>query len=258
MRFFALATRSSDAESLGPAVALKHKPNKLRKLFRKKPRRSPSLSSALSEQFSELQSVSSVENFRVVGHVEEILFGAGEQRTENAEQSSRESTAVDEEEDNAASGKQGGMIVMKRDLFSEKTIYVDALEHMAVLDDQGIERNESMRSMYVDALDHGGEQNVEIKEGMEISVVAEVKEGIVTPRHGVMGLIRDLPVIEEDEAETSFTDISPDEFTPTSQAARKFILLTFIILIATPRTDAPLMIDTRWFLPGHFPFCLSL
>jgi len=181
MRLFALATRSSDAESLGPAVALKHKPNKLRKRFRKKPRRSPSLSSALSEQFSELQSVSSVENFRVVGHVEEILFGRGEQHPEHSERSSRESTAVDEEEDKAASGKKGGVIVMKRDLFPEKTIYVDALEHMAVVDDKGIERNETASSVYVDALDHDDEQTVEIKEAMEISIVAEVKEGTVNP-----------------------------------------------------------------------------
>ena len=56
-------------------------------------------------------------------------------------------------------------------------------------------------------------------------------------------------MIDEDESETSFTDISADEFKPASQTARKFILLTFIILLATPRADAPLTIDTRWSLP---------
>jgi hypothetical protein len=58
-------------------------------------------------------------------------------------------------------------------------------------------------------------------------------------------------MIEEDQSETSFTDISADEFTPTSQTARKFILLTFIILLATPRADAPLTIDTRWSPPSY-------
>ena len=61
-------------------------------------------------------------------------------------------------------------------------------------------------------------------------------------------------MIEEDE-EPGFTDISPDEFTPKSNSARKFILLTFIILLTTPRVETPLTIDNRWSLP--FPIlCL--
>jgi hypothetical protein len=59
-------------------------------------------------------------------------------------------------------------------------------------------------------------------------------------------------MIDEDEGETSFTEISADEFKPASQTARKFILLTFIILLATPRADTPLTIDTRWSPPFSF------
>jgi hypothetical protein len=183
MRFFALATRTPDAESLGPAVGIKPKPNKLRKLFRRKPRRSPSLTSsltsALSESFSELESVSSVENFRVVGHVEEILFGPEDQ--EASARSSRESTAVDPDEspEQKEQVAKSGVVVMKRELFSERTIYVDALDQLTLVDpDKTIERNETMRSVYVDALEGDADTKVEIKEAMEISVVAEVKPGI--------------------------------------------------------------------------------
>lgn len=61
-----------------------------------------------------------------------------------------------------------------------------------------------------------------------------------------LGLTGELPMIEEDESEISFTDISADEFMPKSQGARKFILLTFIILLTAPRAETPLTIDTRW------------
>jgi hypothetical protein len=181
MRFFALATTTSDVESLGPAVAIKPKPNKLRKLLRKKPRRSPSLQSALSEAFSELETVSSVENFRVVGHVEEIVFSAAA-GGELSQHSSRESTAVDDDEtpleERQDGEKGGGMVVMKRELFSDKTIYVEALDHLPVVGDKSVGKNATMRSSYVDALDiDDGEENVEIKETMEISVVAEIKDG---------------------------------------------------------------------------------
>lgn len=186
MRFFALATRTPDTESLGPAVGIKPKPNKLRKLLRRKPRRSPSLSSALSESFSELESVSSIENFRVVGHVEEILFRPED--PEASARSSRESTAVEDDEppEQKDPVARSGVVVMKRELFSEQTIYVDALDQLTLVDPdlKAMERNETMGSVYVDALEGDADTKVEIKDAMEISVVAEVKPGI-SPKKGL-------------------------------------------------------------------------
>jgi hypothetical protein len=69
---------------------------------------------------------------------------------------------------------------MKRELFSERTIYVDALDQLTLVDpdNKTIESNETMRSVYVDALEGDADTKVEITEAMEISVVAEVKPGI--------------------------------------------------------------------------------
>jgi hypothetical protein len=62
-------------------------------------------------------------------------------------------------------------------------------------------------------------------------------------------LMVDLPTITEDETEGYFTEISPDEFTPTSNVARKFLLLTFVILVVSAKSRGPVTIDSRWYLP---------
>ena len=67
--------------------------------------------------------------------------------------------------------------VIKRDFLSERTIFVDAREDVGEGD---MERTETMKSVYVDALS-GEEDNVEVKESMEVTVVAEVDDGSFTP-----------------------------------------------------------------------------
>ena len=56
----------------------------------------------------------------------------------------------------------------------------------------------------------------------------------------------DLPTICEDGTEGFFTDIEREEFSPPSQTARKFILLTFIILLTAK--SKPVRIDSRWYV----------
>jgi len=65
---------------------------------------------------------------------------------------------------------------IKRDLFSERTLYMDALDGQ----EGEIQRFDTMKSVYVDAMD--GLEKVEVKESMEIAVVAEVHEGMFTCR----------------------------------------------------------------------------
>ena len=54
----------------------------------------------------------------------------------------------------------------------------------------------------------------------------------------------DLPTICEDETEGYFTGIETEDFAPASQTARKFILLTFMILLTAK--SKPVRIDSRW------------
>jgi hypothetical protein len=63
----------------------------------------------------------------------------------------------------------------------------------------------------------------------------------------LVGLIVDLPTITEDETEGYFTEISPEEFTPASNVARKFLLLTFVILVVSAKSQGPVTIDSRWY-----------
>jgi len=65
-------------------------------------------------------------------------------------------------------GEEEGL--MRRDFLSERTIFLDALGE----GDMG--RTETMTSVYVDALS-GEEDRVEVKETMEVTVVAEVHDG---------------------------------------------------------------------------------
>jgi hypothetical protein len=123
---------------------------------------------------------------------------------------------------------------MKRELFSERTIFVDTLD-----DREGdMQRIDTVKSVYVESLDV--EEKLEVKETIEIAVVAEVNEGIANYYH----VKADLPTITEDEGDSSFTGISPKEFVPPTNTARKFILLTFIILLTS--TKIPMTIDSRW------------
>ena len=76
-----------------------------------------------------------------------------------------------------------------------------------------------------------------------MTVVAEVHDG-----RGTFGGFADidLPTICEDETEGYFTGIEREEFSPASQTARKFILLTFIILLTAK--SKPVRIDSRWYV----------
>ena len=227
MRFFTSPTVvPANSEDRGPAVLLK--PSRWKRLFRKRGhQRSPSLSSALSESFGELESVSSVENFRIIGHVEEINF-----RDRSPEsQVSSDACSVCSREGDLESLNQ----VIKRELFSDRTIFLDGLDGQ-----EEMPRIDTMKSVYGNALD--GEENFEVKETMKIDVVAEVNEGIVS--YIVTNL--DLPTIAEDEGDSSFMSISPDEFVPPSQTARKFILITFIVLLTTAKSERPMTINSRW------------
>src|ERR1700685_2966068 len=160
MRLFPTSTPlPSSIDTGGPAIILKP-PSRWRKLFRTphKRRRSPSLSSAASDStlphyplLGALSSASSIEDIRVVGHVQEIFL----------RDDTPETVTTDAEEEER---------VMRRDFLSERTIFVDAVGEM--------ERTETMKSVYVDAL--GGEEEeetVEVKETMEVTVLAEVHDG---------------------------------------------------------------------------------
>jgi phage baseplate assembly protein W len=165
MRLFPTSTPlPSSIDTGGPAIILKP-PSRWRKLFRtpNKHRRSPSLSSAASDStlpnyplLGELSSASSIEDIRVVGHVQEIFL----------RDDTPETVTTDEEER-----------VMRRDFLSERTIFVDAVEEMG--------RTETMKSVYVDALSEE-EETVEVKETMEVTVVAEVHDGRVRLGGGLL------------------------------------------------------------------------
>jgi hypothetical protein len=159
MRFFAAPTTSSNTVDAGTAVILK--PSRWKKLFRR--RRRGSLSSTSSETFSrDLSASPSLDEIRVVGHVQEITLRA---------ESPESTTSIDA--DTVFSRKDSVDTLtptMTRNLFSEGTIFVDALE-----DNTEIQRLDTMKSVYVDALP--GEDTIEVTEKMEITVVAEVRDG---------------------------------------------------------------------------------
>ena len=53
--------------------------------------------------------------------------------------------------------------------------------------------------------------------------------------------------MKEEEKGGDFAGISSDEYTPATAVARKFILLTFVILLASSKSRTPLVIDSRWY-----------
>jgi len=161
MRFFTSPTTVDRSEDRGPAVVLK--PSRWKKLFRKRQRR-PSLSSALSESFRELESVPSIENFRVIGNVEEIVFREGTPES----QSLRSESAVC----SRAASVENLNQVIKRELFSDQTIFLDTLDGH----ERDMQRNDTTVSIYVDAMD--GNEKLNLKDNMEVTVVAEVHDGI--------------------------------------------------------------------------------
>jgi len=239
MRLFPTATPVASSVDSGPAIVLKQ-PSRWRKLFRhtSKRRRSPSLSSAVSDSslpshplLGELSTTSSIEDIRVIGHVQEIFLrdGAPEMVTSTGGSLSREGSVEE--------------MVMKRDFLSEKTIFVDAMED----GEEVMGRTETMKSVYVDAL--SGEEReedkvVEVRETMEVTVVAQVQDGGTLSFYA--SLTVDLPTICEDETEGYFTGIEKDEFVPSSPTAQKFLLLTFIILLTAK--SKPVRIDSRWYV----------
>jgi len=71
--------------------------------------------------------------------------------------------------------------------------------------------------------------------------------------HLEIGLTLDLPMITEDEEDAYFTGISHDEFKPPSQTVRKFLVITFVILlVSAAKSGASHKIDLRW-----LTLCLS-
>ena len=168
-RLFPVPTTTNQSVEAGPAVTLK--PSKWRRLFRKR-RRSPSLSSALSDSLSELSEemskTPSLEDIRVVGHVQEIVLRAD---TPESGISSCANT-VFSRKDSVETLAKG----MARDLFSDGALYVDALDGK----EGEIQRFDTMNSIYVDAVEGEGEgmEEVEVNEKMEITVIAEVQDGM--------------------------------------------------------------------------------
>lgn len=71
--------------------------------------------------------------------------------------------------------------VVKRDGFSEKTMFWDALD----MQDAELRRLDTFNSVFVDAAEENeeeeeeAEKGVEVKETMEVAVVAEVQDGML-------------------------------------------------------------------------------
>ena len=177
-RLFPVPTTTNQSVEAGPAVTLK--PSRWKRIFRRR-RRSSSASSALSDTFSELSGemskTPSMEDIRVMGHVQEIVL-----RDVSPESaiSSDVSTVISRKEsvETLAPG-------LARDLFSDGALYVDALEGK----EGEMQRYDTMKSVYVDATDGETMEEVEVKETVEITVVAEVQEGT----RFLMGLMQNYP-----------------------------------------------------------------
>ena len=162
MRLFSSSTSTSNTEQKGPAVQLKQ--SKWRKLFQNR-KRTSSLSSAISaayaESFNDRSSISSTEDIRVIGHVEEIILR--NDRPESAITSSATTTYSSDSVDLPP--------LLKKELFSDNTIFVNPLEDQ----DGEIQRLDTFNSVYMDALEE--ERELEVKDTMEIAVVAEIQDG---------------------------------------------------------------------------------
>jgi hypothetical protein len=157
-----------------------------------------------------------------MGQVQEIQFDGGE---------------------SFISSVQGGN-EMKEERASLETEEGTSLETVPV-DGGDVVRTDSLKSVYVDALQ--GDEVIEVQQPIEITVVAEVQEGeLLLCETNV-----DLPTIKEDDGEAVFfTEISPEEFTPVSPITRKFLLLTFVILVVSAKSGKPLRIDSQWYPPS--------
>jgi hypothetical protein len=161
MGIFSAPTKSSNSVDAGTAVSLK--PSRWRRFFRRR-RRSPSVSSTLSDTASELTTTPSLDDVRIVSHVEEIVL---REDTPESIVSSSASTVLSRRESTESLPP-----VMTRDLFSGRTIFVDALDDEQVGEIQSLD---SMKSVYVDAL--AEEEVFEVAETMKVSVVAEIQDG---------------------------------------------------------------------------------
>jgi hypothetical protein len=121
---------------------------------------SSTTSDATSDVTSSLSTTPSLDDVRIVSHVQEIVL-----REDTPESmASSVSTVVSRRE-----SEESLPSVMTRDLFSGHTIFVDALDEPVA--------GEMQRLVYVDALPHQ-EEVFEVTETMKVSVIAEVQDGI--------------------------------------------------------------------------------
>lgn len=155
---------------------------------------------SLGTGFGEISNMPSLEDIRIVSCVEEIVL---RDRTPESEISSSSSITLgrknSEEMGVSQERVRDGVEVggMAKDVFSGRTIFVDALEHNDTeqyneeqrerddddregnevddCDDRGVQRYGTMKSVYVDALEH---ETIELNQTMEIAVVAEIQEGM--------------------------------------------------------------------------------
>jgi hypothetical protein len=136
----------------------------------------------------------SLEDIRIVScGVEEIVL---RDQTPESEISSASSTLTRKNSEDYTYGYEdsnnnmGEARGMARDIFSGRTIFMDALERHDdhhqhnYVDEQRegelIQRYDTMKSVYVDALED--EEPIQVKETMEIAVVAEIHDGLLPPR----------------------------------------------------------------------------
>jgi hypothetical protein len=113
----------------------------------------------LSDAASELSTTPSLDDIRIVSHVQEIVL---REDTPESLVSSSASTVLSRRESTESLPP-----VMTRDLFSGRTIFVDALDDEQVGE---IQRFDTMKSVYVDEV-------FEVTETMKVSVVAEIQDG---------------------------------------------------------------------------------
>ena len=184
MGFFTSSTKLPHTVDSGSAVVIK--PSKWKRLLRKR-KQSPSLRSALSAEFTRLSREDSVDDLRVLGNLQEIRLDndfsdtASESAvSEGIVSYGRESGGMSS---NASTIARRGSVEtlsdtasLKRDLFSGRTVYMDALDLLDTEDGSELQRVDTLQSVYVDAL--SGEEKLQVKESVQITVMAEVEEGI--------------------------------------------------------------------------------
>jgi hypothetical protein len=148
----------------GSVVAVR--PSRWKKLFGKR-RSTPSLSEAITRSFRELRTVSSFDDVGVIGRVQEVSFGIG-----FSDSDVRSSSSTDL---SRKASVDSFTQTLEREMFSEKGIILQEIED----ENKQILRGEYIvRPLHVDAKsDEGG---VEMKDAVEISVIAEVHHGIST------------------------------------------------------------------------------